>query len=328
MKPISDDNDKESADTQALFWLVRLTSGDVTQAELAEFEHWRKADPANECALSEARQLWLQLRQPLETNYTPVLSPDPVSVPVNVLLPTSMSWYRRPVVSAAMALVLMVGCAQYWATHWHYDEMTATGEQRTLALQDGSTMWLNTDSAADIQVSTDKRFIRLAKGDVFFDVAHDPQHPFIVDAGISQIKVLGTAFGVQRRGDSVVVTVERGKVQVSADDASSVVILPDQQVRVDNDEGIKLTTTVNAQRELAWHKGRLVFENQPLGNIIDTLKRYDKRLLVIDAASLRKQRLNAIIDLSNLDEWYDTLHHSLAIRIIKIGPIVWFRESR
>ncbi|TLV04995.1 DUF4880 domain-containing protein [Klebsiella indica] len=56
---------RQERDEQALFWVVRLTSGDASDADLAHFARWRH-EPDNEIALSEARRLWISLGNSLE----------------------------------------------------------------------------------------------------------------------------------------------------------------------------------------------------------------------------------------------------------------------
>ncbi|MDP0907905.1 DUF4880 domain-containing protein, partial [Klebsiella pneumoniae] len=57
--------------TQAVTWLVRLTSGDITSDELAAFARWRQADSRHETALAEARVLWVSMGMSLENYYQP-----------------------------------------------------------------------------------------------------------------------------------------------------------------------------------------------------------------------------------------------------------------
>src|SRR5690606_20513701 len=89
------------------------------------------------------------------------------------------------------------------------------GEVRRIALDDGSYMLLNTDSLAVIQFSEARRDVRLEKGEALFEVAKDPQRPFVVNAGDLTVKAVGTAFVVRREDSSVEVTVTEGVVEVA-----------------------------------------------------------------------------------------------------------------
>lgn len=315
------DLEDQSPETQALIWLTRLTSGDAGPEQMGAFERWRREDARHELALADARQLWVDLGRPLQAMYAPRLA----SLPPLVSDHGSRRVRLRRVVRSAVAAALLMGLVggQQWWTGWRFDQVTDTGAQRTLALRDGSTMWLNTDSAADIRVDESQRHVTLARGEAFFDVAHDEARPFIVDAGVGQIRVLGTAFGVRRDGDDVLVTVQRGRVQVSGGATPPVLVTPDMRVRVHTGDKVKHVDMVNADQELAWRNGRLVFEDRPLSEILNELKRYDSRLVVVRYPEASKVRINAMIDLARIDEWYDGLQQTLPVEVLRIGPLVW-----
>ncbi|MFT4246845.1 MAG: FecR domain-containing protein, partial [Pseudomonas sp.] len=233
----------------------------------------------------------------------------------------------RPWLAAAAALVLTAGLGTQWLRDWRHDQTTATGEQRTIALRDGSTLWLNTASAVDLTMDGARRQVRLVRGEAYFDVARDPAHPFVVDAGTGWITVLGTAFGVRRDGGDVVVTVQRGRVQVAGGGSPSVVLMPGQTVRVHAGDPRKQVASVDAEQALSWRSGRLLFENRPIGEVLDELRRYDRRVLLIGDPAVRRLRVTSIVDLARIDEWYDTLAQSLPVDVTRIGPFIWIRSS-
>ncbi|WP_315708142.1 FecR family protein [Brenneria uluponensis] len=321
--PTTQDNAQQKTDieTQAITWLVRLTSGDITNSELATFESWRKSDIRHEAALSEVRRLWVGIGRPLENYYQPDM--------LNGMMPDEnlrryfLRW--QVVLPVVVLLIFSMWMTQSWLSRWQYDQYTTTGEQRMLSLDDGSKMWLDADSAADIRINSGRRFVRLARGEAFFDVVHNPLQPFIVDAGAGEIKALGTTFGVQRDSNAIVVTVEHGKVQLSRKDKPDMVLQADQQIQLHSEPDTVNVINVNAKQALSWHQGQLVFEDQPLSHILSALKRYDKRVIMFNSDKLSTVRLNAIIDIHHLDDWYDGLQRSLPIKISRVGPVVWVR---
>lgn len=319
----------DSLEDQALTWLVRMTSGDAGPEQMEAFVQWRNASPEHDQALADARQLWVELGRPLDALYAPRLASMQAPVPMHLSLSANVQFKQRPRhrwlprAAAAAVLMLSVVAGQQWWSKWRFDQVTATGVQRTLALQDGSTMWLNTDSAADVRVDAKQRHVTLARGEAFFDVTHDPARPFTVDAGVGQIRVLGTAFGVQRDGDDVLVTVQRGRVQVSGGGTAPVIITPDMRARVHLGDKVKHVDLINADQELSWRNGRLIFEDRPLSEILNVLKRYDDRVVVVRYPEANKVRINAMIDLARIDEWYDGLQQTLPVEVSRIGPLVW-----
>lgn len=317
------DLDPDSPKDQAFVWLSRLATGEAGAAMLAEFEKWRDCDPRNEKALIEARRLWLLIGKPLEAQYTPAMASAPARRTVRRM--SGRRW--RPWLATAAGLVLAVGLGGQWLRDWRHDQFTATGEQRTIALGDGSTMWLNTASAADIRVDGQARRVRLVRGEAYFDVARVPGRPFIVDAGQGQVRVLGTAFGVRRDGSDVAVTVQRGRVQVMGGGTPPVVVTPDQAVRVHAGDRLKAVEPVDAERVLSWRMGRVQFENRPIQEVLDELKRYDRRFVIFSYPGAGDLRVSSIVDLARIDEWYDTLGQSLPVQVSRIGPFVWIRPS-
>ena len=94
--------------------------------------------------------------------------------------------------------------------------LTQVGEQKTIALSDGSTVILNTDSVLDIELTENSRIMRLTQGEAHFDVAPNPDRPFLVYAGDGIVKAVGTAFTVYLRKKAVEVTVSEGVVALIA----------------------------------------------------------------------------------------------------------------
>src|SRR5690606_960499 len=96
------------------------------------------------------------------------------------------------------------------------DHRTATGEQRTIALEDGSRVALNTNSAVDIEYSSGERRVHLRKGEVLVQVSKESR-PFVVATPQGIARALGTRYLVRRAEDTTEVTVLESLVRVCAD---------------------------------------------------------------------------------------------------------------
>src|ERR1700730_8306871 len=94
--------------------------------------------------------------------------------------------------------------------------VTAVGEQRTLTLEDGTRVYLNTNSRAIVHYDKKLRQVNLEKGEALFEVAKRPDWPFVVTAGDRQVTALGTAFIVRRGGKDFAVTLLEGKGTASS----------------------------------------------------------------------------------------------------------------
>ncbi len=93
---------------------------------------------------------------------------------------------------------------------------TRVGEQRTCKLDDGSMVYLNTDSRLEVDFSDRVRNIRLVRGEALFVVARNTHRPFIVTSNTAAVRAIGTRFNVRTRADATDVVVVEGVVQVTA----------------------------------------------------------------------------------------------------------------
>jgi transmembrane sensor len=187
------------------------------------------------------------------------------------------------------------------------------GSRTQLKLADGTQVWLNAGSTLKYanNFSKENRSVQI-EGEAFFDVTHDPSHPFIVNASSINLTVLGTAFNIRayRDENNIETTLVRGKVEIEkvnpADGEQKIVLKPNEKATYSKNEnklivsneitpaekeaGKKVsakesTTDKNSSEEtigestaeventIAWKEGYLVFDNQQLSDIIVTLSR-------------------------------------------------------
>jgi ferric-dicitrate binding protein FerR (iron transport regulator) len=154
------------------------------------------------------------------------------------------------------------------------------GERKNLTLPDGSVIYLGASS----QITYPEAFTGAnreisIKGEAFFDIATDTKHPFIIHTGNVAVTVLGTSFKIAAfEGQAITVSVATGKVRVDDHTKGQLAILTaGKQISWDNKEAT--LADVNAGDIAAWHKGRLVFNNQTLEEIATTLERwYDVKI--------------------------------------------------
>lgn len=164
----------------------------------------------------------------------------------------------------------------------HY--ATAVGEQRTVPLEDGSFLYLNTGSAVSVHFTAKERLIRLESGEAMFKVSRNPTRPFLVNSGNSIIQAIGTQFNVRRRQGDSIVSVTEGVVQVSrerrlnefaAGRAEPVRIEAGEELQIARDGSITRPVPVDIERINAWRTRRLIFQNDTLATIADEFNRYN-----------------------------------------------------
>lgn len=149
------------------------------------------------------------------------------------------------------------------------------GKRFKMQLSDGTLVWLNADSEITFPSSFDGKERKvMVKGELFFDVAENKSHPFIVETPIGKIRVLGTAFNVHCYKDEMpMTTLVRGKIAYSLG-KDSVILAPGQQCRVkDNKLSVR---EVDTYEYVSWIDEVLVFKDKELNEILSTLSRlYD-----------------------------------------------------
>ena len=185
------------------------------------------------------------------------------------------------------------------------------GGEYALTLGDGTRAWINAGSSITypVQFGAERRVS--VRGEVFFEVAHDPRHPFIVSAAGTEMTVLGTSFNVMAYDDEarIETTLVTGSLRVRTATAETL-LSPGMQATVDPDSGDLDVRKVNVEVCTTWRRGLLVFYEEPLRAICRKLERwYDVR---IDTSSpsldgvrytgmvKRHETLNTIADLMNL----------------------------
>ena len=114
---------------------------------------------------------------------------------------------------------------------------TPRGGEHAIVLADGTRAWLNAESSLTypVRFTGGERRVEM-QGEVYFEVAPDEEHPFVVESRGVDIRVLGTSFNVASREEMVVTTLVEGKVEVGTP-AGEVVLVPGKQVVWDREEG-------------------------------------------------------------------------------------------
>lgn len=253
-------------------WLIRR-DGTITEDDEASFRQWLDEDPRHQLAYREAATIWQQLEEPAIR----LAAGDHRRS--TIAARRRMGWWPAlPAAIAAACVIWFVNPSM--VENWQADIVTARGQVVARDLPDGSRLNIGADTALDIDFKDGRRRVVLRRGQAFFDVKPD-QSAFTVDSGAGEIRVLGTAFNIDRTADGVEVTVQRGLVSVAGQDRDTTVKLSaNQHMRV---SGGKLGTveTGDIDTRLAWISGRLVFDRAPLYRVVEALQRQTSSRIVI-----------------------------------------------
>ena len=309
---------------QAAEWLVAIDDEGLDATAKREFLAWLKQSPDHIREFLQLSALHVELAQNPELNQTidtlvAAARADVIALPDETTnkRPTRSAPRRRPLWSAAAVLLVGIALATgVWLSNTAPTEavyQTALGEQRSIALDDGSVIVLNTLSNVHVHYDNVERRVRLLSGEVLFDVAKDVNRPFIVDAGAMRLEVLGTRFNVYRQSEETVLTVVEGEVAVLDSEhggrigelpepAAPVTATAGQQVVIENTSGaVTQTGIAEATPAIAWTERKLVFNAVPLREVAEEFNRYNRRPLRIDDSGLAKRPITGVFDAHDAD---------------------------
>jgi transmembrane sensor len=308
------DHDLDPIEATATAWLARRDRG-LTPQEIVEFARWRAADPRHEATVAEFGAMWLALDDlsALEgTAASAHASSTPNFSDADDRVMPKRRWSPGWIAALAASLALVAGIITWQrvtpgvASVVHYE--TAIGEQRTVRLSDGSTLQLNTNSAADVRFVARERHVDMARGEIFFSVAKDAQRPFIVASGGVEARALGTAFVVRQHLDETELVVAEGRVKFNAVAQSTafVEVTAGQLATIDPKKtiGPRVTSLDEAAlaRRLAWKSGRLVCRpGMPLGEAAAEFNRYHRVQLILRDAETAAVPIGGAFEIQNLD---------------------------
>jgi transmembrane sensor len=287
---------KETAqqiDAAAALWAARSDRG-LSPAEEGALQTWLDGDVRRPGAY--ARVTWTLMR----TERAAALGPDYQTDQFREPQPAGVSRRRWLIGGGALAASLTgVGAWSLFGRVQRYE--TRKGEMKVVSLADGSVLTLNTATRLDVSYSADRRGIRLFAGEALFDVAKDPTRPFIVSAGDTTVRAVGTSFTVARLGEEPIqVLVREGVVEVASTARRKA---PPTRVVANNRaiasvSGAKVAVAELAQsdlgREMAWRDGRLVFEGETLATAVARFARYSDTRIIVDDPTLAGQEIAGI----------------------------------
>jgi transmembrane sensor len=291
--------------TEAAAWFTRLKKLDVPGEDLDAFRRWRR-DPGHKEAYDVVDAFWRR-------SAALQLDPDIDALIASTLARTSGTPPRRrkarPVLGlgAAFAAVLVCVAVGYGAWGPRYYS-TGVGEQRTIRLADGSTMMLDTDSSAAVRLSAKRREITLRRGQALFDVAHDLERPFVVEAGRTSVRALGTRFDVRRNAEGATVTLVRGSVEVRGGTGPAALVwrlAPGQ--RLDSQAPAATPKSVDLGSATSWTTGHLEFRGVPLRTAIDEVNRYSPERIELDAGALGDDATVGVFNIGDIDTFVSSV---------------------
>jgi transmembrane sensor len=286
----------EERASEATAWLVRLQRDEVTTAEFEAFDAWLSASADNGVAYRAALALWHEFEACAPGVRDELAAIDRRAALRNRSAVTRRNWMVGGGLAAAAALTLAI-LPEIADRPEVQAYATGKGEHRRVALADGSTIDINAETRLTVRYDRGGRQVALSDGEAFFDVAHDADRPFTVEAAGQVVRVLGTQFDVRNRDGAVGVIVARGKVQVApkvAQPAATYVLLPGQRLRIDR-QGVGRLANVDPSEAYGWRTGRLVYRGEPLSDVVADLNRQFVTQIEVTDPDLARMPITGVI---------------------------------
>jgi ferric-dicitrate binding protein FerR (iron transport regulator) len=215
-----------------------------------------------------------------------------------------------------------------------YSEIsTELGQLSDVSLPDGSKVFLNSSSRfiRPAEFSGNDRIVQLS-GEAYFEIAPDPERPFIIHSNLILTQVLGTKFNVKAYSeeDIISVSVVEGIVRISRKNTNPeawIEIGAGQEYVLDQSTQTEEVRAFSKDKVLGWREGKFVFESSPLKRVLPILSRKFDVEFVLENENLNQCQLTAVFDNENLETILDVISFAYDIdydfsgrKIILKGP--------
>lgn len=350
---------------EASAWFVEFRVGDADADSRTEFDRWLRQSPEHIRAYLEIARAYHELSAlggEQIANLSELISlaqrdrnvirlepkaPDEPVEPSTVS--ESASGVRRMsrrnlgrLVPASFAAAVVAGLV-VWVTLPKYPTYsTGVGENRTIAMPDGSSITLNAVTEIRVRYEKTERVIDLVSGQAFFQVTANKHRPFVVRSGFAVVRDVGTQFDVDRTAGSTTVTVVEGVVALYRDRAGSsrrngsslspespqdsgrspTVLLAAGEQAVVSEHEISTQTHANIGVATSWLKHRFIFDGSLLSDVVDQFNRYNSRQIIIDSAALDSLRISGVYSSTDPDSFLRFLGAQPGIEVTQVDGAI------
>jgi transmembrane sensor len=296
-------------EAQAALWIQRRQFWDWSPTDQAELDAWLAQSTAHEVAFVR-----------LMSGYSRTDRLVALRAP---RIDRRLSLARLLRVAAGLAVVAALGtwAMQHSAGPKDVTYSTPVGGRQTIMLADGSRIDLNTDSVLRLRGDASRRLAFLDKGEAYFQIRHDAQHPFVVTAAHHRITDLGTKFLVRTNTDRLDVTLVEGRARVDSSESARAVDLEPGDEVIATAEKLN-TIRRNAQQvsdKLGWRRGVIVFKHTTLADAAAEFNRYNPNRIVLGSGAVAALKIDGTFPSDDPDAFVEITQDILHLRIEKRG---------
>lgn len=320
---------------QASLWAVRLEAGALTRAERRRLDHWLARDARHGPALADAEMTWAlagacrdapSLAQP-----APTARRFSWRACAEAWCRAHLMAPRRRALALACAALVVAGTINGpdLIEPWLVDYRTDVGEIRSLALPDGSRVLLGSNSALDVAYDASTRRVRLLRGEAVFSPAPtgaaEPRR-FVVESAGASMTALGTRYAVRRQdAGHGWMGVLQHRVELALDrpptaGVAHAALTAGDSAAFSHAAGIARSSVAPA-RGAAWADGYLIFEGEPLEQVLQRIGDFRPGLLILANRAAARRPVNALFHLDNLEGALATLCSELRLARLRLPGV-------
>jgi transmembrane sensor len=293
-------------EAEAAAWITRLKGPNRTLAVEKGFRRWLNLSPQHAQAFEIATETWEKLALLKRRSVERAAHWEQHGVRLSL---------TRVALATAAVVILTALATSYYSADKAIE--TAVGEQRTLSLEDGTRVALNTATRLKVQYDKNLRHIELQNGEALFHVAVDKDRPFVVLAGEREIKALGTSFVVRRNERDLAVTLIDGAVSVApvaggSSAAAGQVLKPGQRLIFRESQPANLDAPV-LDKVTAWQRGQVAFDNTPLEAALAEMNRYSRVKLVAEDPAAARVRISGLFRVTESSEFAQAIARTYSL---------------
>lgn len=307
----------EEIQEQALDWFTRTCLGQLSVEQQQERDHWRAQHPEHERAYQALAATWkLADALPKAAMHTWLQQNEQ----------KAKQRSRRRIVAwggGALAMLSMgVMLPIVWPSQPLFSDVVASakGQRREVLLPDGSKILLNTDSEVAIAYYADKREVKFVRGEALFSVLPDVHRPFTVSSAELDVRVVGTQFSVRQENRLTSVVVREGVIELfpsHGGDTAGVRVSAGYAVSA-SDTAIGNPQQTAVESALAWQRGRLVFQDNALAEVVRELNRYVDVPIQVQDRALARLRISGTVSVESPKAILDILPKIAPVSVVHV----------
>jgi len=316
--------------SEAQLW--RYFAGQATNEEQDLMVSWIKSDDTNKKEFHRVKELFYGTQFGSMHNQF-----DGKAAFVEMLQAThktSKTMLFRPWMAVAAMITVLLGIGFIYIKQNKTAITDATivynyaTQNKCFTLPDQSSVQLNIHSHLQYQTSILEKRAVVLNGEAYFDIQHNAARPFEITTGTLKIRVLGTAFNVNaKNGDSIVVSVIRGKVQLQSmlDSNKKVIITKGQTACFVHHRFTKVM--LSSKNVLAWKERELNFEATTIKDVVQNLSSYFDTTIVLDSKD-KEQQLTVSLKEPKLDSVLQMMQVLYNLKITKTKQAIVLKDNK